>query len=129
MGRGSSKAGGGGNSKYQGFSITNSDGKTENYIVVNGEVQYADGRNRTTLGVDELEVFQQAYDSAGSTKAIIDRVNSVGIGTAKALSDKNVEELRKERDKDRAQRRKQFEADVYKRRRGVNRHRQYWSAM
>lgn len=46
MGRGSSKAGGGaggGNSKYKGFSITDAQGNTENYIVVNGKVQYAGG--------------------------------------------------------------------------------------
>ena len=128
MGRGRSKAGGG-NAKYNGFSITNADGKTENYIVVGGEVQFADGRPRTILGTDQLEVMQQAYDSAGSTDGIIKRVNEVGIGSAKTLSDKNVEKLSKDRDEEREQKRKQFETDVYKRKHGVNRHRRYWSAM
>jgi len=29
------------NSKYNGFSITNSEGKTENYRVINGRVEFA----------------------------------------------------------------------------------------
>lgn len=128
MGKGSSEAGGG-NSKYHGFSLTDAQGNTEQYIVASGQIQYADGRPRNIMGVDKLEVIQQAYDTYGSVSNLINRVNSIGSGKAAVLSDKSVDTLQKKRQADLANNRKQQATNAYKRKKGVNRHRLYWSAM
>ena len=83
------------NAKYNGFSVTDSEGNTENYVVINGIVDYAD--NRKFLGVSNMqapEVMQNAYDSFGSVNAIIDRVNQNGVGKASILPDTEVERIR-----------------------------------
>lgn len=119
------------NAKYKGFSVT-ANGKTENYIVVNGSVQYADGRDRraTTLAnIDSLEMLQRAYDLEGSTKGLIDRINKIGQAKATVLADKEVVKLKKKRDKERKETREAQEKGAYRSKGGVNRHRAYWSAM
>lgn len=118
-----------GNSKYNGFSITQN-GKTENYIVVDGEVHFADGRDdNDALGNNQLSIIQQAYDVEGNTDGVIQRINRIGLASAHTLSDKAVLDLQKKRKKDRQQTAKQLAQGAYKRKKGVNRHRTYWSAM
>lgn len=119
------------NTRYKGFSITR-DGKTENYIVVKGSVQFADGRDRRAAGIgniDQLEMLQRAYDLEGNTKGLIERINSIGQAKATTLADKEVTKLRKKRDKEREEARKEEQRNAYRRKKGVNRHRAYWSAM
>ncbi len=119
------------NAKYKGFSITR-DGKTENYIVVKGSVQFADGRDRRAAGIgniDQLETIQRAYDLEGNTKGLIERINRIGQAKATTLADKEVTKLRKKRDKEREEASKEEQRNAYRRKRGVNRHRAYWSAM
>lgn len=135
MGRGSSKAGGGGgagsNAKYQGFSITDAQGNTENYIVVNGKVQYADGSmGVATLGLQNnaLDLIQQAFDLEGDTQGLINRINNLGISSASTLSDKEVVKLQKKRKADRAAHNAMMNKNI-RGKKGVNRHRAYWSAM
>ncbi len=117
------------NARYKGFSITR-DGKTENYIVVKGSVQFADGRDRraTAIGnIDQLEMLQKAYDLEGNTKGLINRINNIGQAKATTLADKEVIKLRKKRDKEREETRKSYTPRHT--RRGINRHRSDWSAM
>ena len=131
-GRGASSMGGGSNKKYNGFSITNQKGETKHYIVVNGRVENANGTGTgmlSALGVRDTDVIQKVYDQEGSVKNVIKRVNSRGIGKASTLSDKNVEKMQKQYRNDREKARKQLESDAYKRKKGVNRHSAYWSAM
>ena len=118
-------------SKYNGFSITNSEGKTENYRVVNGRVEFANGQASKFLGIDHVEMIQKAYDNAGSVQGLIKRINDIGRGSARSLSDKEVQNMINERDKERAERREQaIKEDVQRNRgKGVNRHRAYWSGM
>ena len=119
------------NSKYNGFSITNPEGKTENYRVINGRVEYANGQMGKFFGIDYLATMQKAYDANGSVQALIDRVNSIGKGSAKSLSDKEVERLIAERDAERKERQEEaIKEDVQRNKgKGVNRHRAYWSGM
>lgn len=134
MGRGSSKAGGGGgggNAKYHGFSITNAEGQKKNYIVAAGQVLYAES-NRRGYGIgniDELETMQRAYDTYGSVSKLINKVNSIDIAKAEVLSDKKVKEMQDKYTAESKKKRKQFESDVYKGKKRVNRHSAYWSAM
>lgn len=119
------------NSKYNGFSITNPEGKTENYRVINGRVEFANGQSGNFFGIDYLSTMQKAYDTNGSVQALIDRVNSIGKGSARSLSDTEVQNMINERDKERAERREQAIKEDAQRNRGkdVNRHRAYWSGM
>ena len=117
------------NSKYNGFSITDSNGKTENYIVINGTVKYADLRRYDGfMGISSLDTIQKAYDNFGGTQGIIDRINSVGKSKASILSDKNVEKLQADYKKKRAEDDKALN-NPRNSKKGVNRHRAYWSAM
>ena len=76
------------NAKYKGFSVTR-DGKTENYIVVNGSVQYADGRDRKEsspfASFDSLEMLQKAYDLEDSSFTLSDFVYTVNNAFGAAL--------------------------------------------
>lgn len=136
MGRGSSKAGGGGgsNAKYKGFTITDQNGKKSNYIVVKGKVVDAEtagtrGGITGAMGINSNDVLQRAYDMEGSTSGLIKRVNSIGMAKAETLSDKSVKKLQAKHKKERKETVKQQEKDAYKGKKGVNRHRNYWSAM
>ena len=133
---GSCKSGGKGstsansNAKYNGFSITNQDGETENYIVVNGIVKYADLRRYDGfMGINSLDAIQQAYDTFGGSQGVIDRINSVGKGKASVLSDKRVEQLQDDYKEKRAKNDKQLDDLISGNKKSVNRHRTYWSAM
>lgn len=117
------------NSKYNGFSITDSSGTTRNYKIVNGEVKFADDSPNSFLGIDYVNIIQKSYEQFGSTQAIIDRINNIGEGSARKLSDKEVEKLVEERNKDREKQRKESVKQDARRKRGSNRHRAYWSAM
>ena len=119
------------NSKYNGFSITNPEGKTENYRVINGRVEFANGQASKFFGIDHVEMIQKAYDNAGSVQDLIKRINDIGKGSAKSLSDKEVERLIAERDAERKERQEEaIKEDAQRHRgKGVNRHRTYWSAM
>ena len=133
MGSCSSKGGGSGggasNAKFNGFSITQ-DGKTEDYIVVNGEVLFADGRSRKDMfGIDQLEMIQRVYDIEGSSDKVIERINRIGKAKAEILPDKKVKKLQSERRETRKKKEEAFHKDVYKRKKGVKRHSAYWSAM
>ena len=132
--RGGKRASGGAsansNAKYNGFSITNQDGETENYIVVNGIVKYADLRRYDGfMGINSLDAIQQAYDTFGGSQGVIDRINSVGKGRASVLSDKKVEQLQDDYKKKRAKADKQLDDSISGNKKSVNRHRAYWSAM
>lgn len=118
-------------SKYNGFSITNTEGKTENYRVINGRVEFANGQASKFLGIDHVEMIQKAYDNAGSVQNLIKRINDIGKGSARSLSDKEVERLIAERDTERKARQEEATKEDTQRHRGkgVNRHRAYWSAM
>ena len=127
---GKRSAGANSNAKYNGFSITNQDGETENYIVVNGVVKYADLRRYDGfMGVNSLDTIQVAYDTFGGSQGVIDRINSVGKGKASVLSDKRVEQLQDDYKKKRAKADKQLDDSISGNKKSVNRHRAYWSAM
>lgn len=118
------------NAKYNGFSITDENGVTENYIVVNGVVKYADLRRyEDIMGLGSLDTIQQAYDTFGGSQGVIDRINSVGKGKASVLSDKKVEQLQDDYKKKRAKDDKQLDDLISGNKKSVNRHRAYWSAM
>ena len=120
---------GNGNSKYNGFSITQ-DGVTKNYIVMNGGVHFADGsQDKDMFGNDQVEMIQRVYDLEGNVDSVIKRINRIGIAQAKTLPDKEVERMQAERTADRKATQDQQAQDAYKRKGGVNRHRLYWSAM
>lgn len=134
---GSCKSGGKGgasansNTKYNGFSVTDADGNTTDYVVINGIVDYAENRKYTTgiMGVSQLDNIQKMYDTFGSVQAMIDRVNQVGIGKATTLSDKDVEKKRDNYKKQRAKNEKQLNNLISGNKKSVNRHRNFWSAM
>lgn len=128
--RGGKRGSANSNTKYNGFSITNQDGETENYIVVNGEVRFADLRRYDSfMGVSSLDSIQNAYDTFGGVQGIIDRINSVGKGKASVLSDKRVEQLQDDYKEKRAKNDKQLDDLISGNKKSVNRHRAYWSAM
>ena len=116
-------------SKYDGFSITDSNGVTRNYKIVNGEVKFADDSPSSFLGIDYVDMIQKSYEQFGSTQAIIDRINNIGNGSARKLSDKEVEKLVEERNKDREKQKKESIKQDARRKGSSNRHRAYWSAM
>ncbi len=134
---GSCKSGGKGgtsansNTKYNGFSVTDADGNTTDYVVINGIVDYAENRKYTTgiMGVSQLDNMQKMYDTFGSVQAMIDRVNQVGIGKATTLSDKDVEKKRGDYKKQRAKNEKQLNNLISGNKKSVNRKRNFWSAM
>lgn len=116
-----------GNTKYNGFSITDKDGNTENYIVVNGVVQSAVNSKYSNSFLQDNSFIQNAYDTLGSVEAVIARVNKVGIGKASVLSDKQVDKMNADYKKQRVKNDKNYSPRNSKR--GTNRHRNFWSAM
>ena len=129
-GRGASSGAKASNAKYNGFSITDSDGKTENYIAINGIVGYADGRRGNSVTGEGIpEVMQNAYDSFGGVSGIIERVNSIGSGKAAVLPDSEVEKIQKSYSKARENAETEMNTAISGNKKSVNRHRNFWSAM
>lgn len=118
------------NAKYNGFSITDEKGNTNHYIVIGGKISMATTKNTRGSLVryfDSNHPFQKAYDKYGNVDAIIKRVNKVGKGKASILSDKAVEKMNDDYAKELANRKTDYTVGSSKK--GVNRHRSYWSAM
>lgn len=118
------------NAKYNGFSITDEKGNTNHYIVIGGKISMATTKNTRGSLVhyfDSNHPFQKAYDKYGNVDAIIKRVNKVGKGKASILSDKAVEKMNDDYAKELANRKTDY--TVRSSKKGVNRHRSYWSAM
>lgn len=118
------------NAKYNGFSITDEKGNTNHYIVIDGKISMATTKNTRGSLVryfDSNHPFQKAYDKYGNVDAIIKRVNKVGKGKASILSDKAVEKMNDDYAKELANRKTDY--TVRSSKKGVNRHRSYWSAM
>lgn len=118
------------NAKYNGFSITDEKGNTNHYIVIGGKISMAITKNTRGSLVryfDSNHPFQKAYDKYGNVDAIIKRVNKVGKGKASILSDKAVEKMNDDYAKELANRKTDY--TVRSSKKGVNRHRSYWSAM
>lgn len=118
------------NAKYNGFSITDEKGNTNHYIVIGGKISMATTKNTRGSLVryfDSNHPFQKAYDKYGNVDAIIKRVNKVGKGKASILSDKEVEKMNDDYAKELANRKTDY--TVRSSKKGVNRHRLYWSAM
>lgn len=118
------------NAKYNGFSITDEKGNTNHYIVIGGKISFATPKNESGNLVryfDSNHPFQKAYDKYGNVDAIIKRVNKVGKGKASILSDKAVEKMNADYAKESANRKTDY--TVRSSKKGVNRHRSYWSAM
>ena len=118
------------NAKYNGFSVTDKNGRTSHYKVINGKVLpavEANGIHNMLKGVGSKDPAQALYDKVGSVDAVIKRVNKIGKGKASVLSDKAIEKMN-------ADYRKKSEEftkseSVRSSKKGVNRHRLYWSAM
>ena len=129
-GRGSASAAGrSSNSKYNGFSVTDSDGNTQNYIVMNGIVDYAD---KSFLGVANMAApttMQSAYDTLGGVDGIIERINQNGIGRASVLTDTQVEKIMAAHKQERSEAKAQLDNIYSGNKKSVNRHRNFWSAM
>ena len=118
------------NAKYNGFSITDKKGNTNHYIVIGGKISMATTKNTRGSLVryfDSNHPFQKAYDKYGNVDTIIKRVNKVGKGKASILSDKAVEKMNDDYAKELANRKTDY--TVRSSKKGVNRHRSYWSAM
>lgn len=118
------------NAKYNGFSITDEKGNTNHYIVIGGKISMATTKNTRGSLVryfDSNHPFQKAYDKYGNVDAIIKHVNKVGKGKASILSDKAVEKMNDDYAKELANRKTDY--TVRSSKKGVNRHRSYWSAM
>lgn len=118
------------NAKYNDFSITDEKGNTNHYIVIGGKISMATTKNTRGSLVryfDSNHPLQKAYDKYGNVDAIIKRVNKVGKGKASILSDKAVEKMNDDYAKELANRKTDY--TVRSSKKGVNRHRSYWSAM
>lgn len=78
-------------------------------------------------GVVSKDPAQVAYDKVGSVDAVIKRVNKIGKAKASVLSDKAIDKM----NADYLKKRKEFSESesVRSSKKGVNRHRLYWSAM
>ena len=118
------------NAKYNGFSVTDKNGRTSHYKVINGKVLpavEADGIHNMLNGVGSKDPAQALYDKVGSVDAVIKRVNKIGKGKASVLSDKAIEKM----NADYRKKREEFtkSESVRSSKKGVNRHRLYWSAM
>ena len=128
--RGGKRAKRASNAKYNGFSITRKDGTTSHYKVINGKVLPAVEAARIhnmLKGVVSKDPAQVLYDKVGSVDAVIKRVNKIGKGKASVLSDKAIDKMNADYNKKREEFQKS--ESVRSSKRGVNRHRLYWSAM
>ena len=78
-------------------------------------------------GVGSKDPAQALYDKVGSVDAVIKRVNKIGKGKASVLSDKAIEKM----NADYRKKREEFtkSESVRSSKKGVNRHRLYWSSM
>jgi hypothetical protein len=128
--RGGKRAKRASNAKYNGFSVTDQNGRTSHYKVINGKVLpavEADGIHNMLKGVVSKDPAQVLYDKVGSVDAVIKRVNKIGKGKASVLSDKAIDKM----NADYRKKRKEFNESMSVRssKKGVNRHRLYWSAM
>lgn len=129
--RGGKRAKRASNAKYNGFSVIPKDGgKARHYVVVNGKVEPAVkeyGIQNMLKGAGSKDPAQVLYDKLGSVDAVIKHVNKIGKAKAQILSDKDVEKM----DADYLKRRDEFvkSESVRSSKKGVNRHRLYWSAM
>lgn len=128
--RGGKRAKRASNAKYNGFSITRKDGTTSHYKVIGGEVLpavEAEGFHRMLKGVVSKDPAQALYDKLGSVDAVIKRVNKIGKAKASVLSDKAINKM----NDDYLKKREEFDKSesVRHSKKGVNRHRSYWSAM
>lgn len=128
--RGGKRAKRASNAKYNGFSVTDKNGRTSHYKVINGKVLpavEADGIHNMLKGVGSKDPAQVLYDKVGSVDAIIKRVNKIGKGKASVLSDKAIDKM----NADYRKKRKEFDESMSVRssKKGVNGHRLYWSAM
>lgn len=115
------------NAKYNGFSLTDKNG-TRHYKVINGKVQDAiEGEGFDGLFHSKTHHLQPMYDKLGSVDAMIKQVNKIGKGKASVLSDKAIDKM----NADYRKKRKEFDEimSVRSSKKGVNRHRLYWSAM
>lgn len=115
------------NAKYNGFSLTDKNG-TRHYKVINGKVQDAiEGEGFDGLFHSKAHHLQPIYDKFGSVDAMIKQVNKIGKGKASVLSDKAIDKM----NADYLKRRDEFQKSesVRHSKKGVNRHRSYWSAM
>lgn len=128
--RGGKRAKRASNAKYNGFSVTDQNGRTSHYKVINGKVLpavEADGIHNMLKGIGSKDPAQVLYDKVGSVDAVIKRVNKIGKGKASVLSDKAIDKM----NADYRKKRKEFDESMSVRssKKGVNRHRLYWSAM
>lgn len=115
------------NAKYNGFSLTDKNG-TRHYKVINGKVQDAiEGEGFDGLFHSKAHHLQPMYDKLGSVDAMIKQVNKIGKGKASVLSDKDIDKMYDERQKKKTEDDKHYSSRNSKK--GVNRHRSYWSAM
>lgn len=115
------------NAKYNGFSLTDKNG-TRHYKVINGKVQDAiEGEGFDGLFHSKAHHLQPIYDKLGSVDAMIKQVNKIGKGKASVLSDKAIDKM----NADYRKKREEFDKSesVRHSKKGVNRHRSYWSAM
>ena len=118
------------NAKYNGFSVTDSKGKTESFTVVNGRVRYADQRKYDGfMGSGTQSIYQKVYDRVGSVDGIISQINKVGKGKAFIISDDDVEKMRVDYKLKREAIDKEMTMLLSGNKHSVNRHRAYWSAM
>lgn len=128
--RGGKRAKRASNAKYNGFSVTDQNGRTSHYKVINGKVLpavEADGIHNMLKGIGSKDPAQVLYDKVGSVDAVIKRVNKIGKGKASVLSDKAIDKM----NADYLKKREEFSKSesVRSSKKGVNRHRLYWSAM
>lgn len=128
--RGGKRAKRASNAKYNGFSITRKDGTTSHYKVIDGKVLpavEAEGIHNMLKGVTSKDPAQVLYDKLGSVDAMIKQVNKIGKGKASVLSDKAIDKM----NADYRKKREEFSKSesVRSSKKGVNRHRLYWSAM
>lgn len=128
--RGGKRAKRASNAKYNGFSVTDQNGRTSHYKVINGKVLpavEAEGFHRMLKGVGSKDPAQALYDKLGSVDAVIKRVNKIGKAKASVLSDKAINKM----NDDYLKKREEFDKSesVRHSKKGVNRHRSYWSAM
>lgn len=128
--RGGKRAKRASNAKYNGFSVTDQNGRTSHYKVIGGEVLpavEAEGFHRMLKGVGSKDPAQALYDKLGSVDAVIKRVNKIGKAKASVLSDKAINKM----NDDYLKKREEFDKSesVRHSKKGVNRHSLYWSAM
>ena len=101
---------------------------TRHYKVINGKVQDAiEGEGFDGLFHSKAHHLQPMYDKLGSVDAMIKQVNKIGKGKASVLSDKAIDKMYDERQKKKTEDDKHYSSRNSKK--GVNRHRSYWSAM